>query len=247
MESHTLRHAAAIHATSELEAREIRALGLDLAPLRTIENGIDELPATTQVKTDVRAWLALTADEPFILYLGRLSWKKGLDRLVRAMRHIAAGKLVIAGNDDEGYWPALQKIIADMGMSERVLYCGPAYGERKWALLRAAACFVLPSYSENFGNTVLEAMSVGCPAVVTDAVGASGLLKNADAGLVVSGDPETIGRAVSYLLQNEATRVRMGEAGMRAAREQHSWAQRADEMLDLYHDLAEQKGRGAKG
>ena len=55
--------------------------------------------------------------------------------------------------------------------SDRVRFLGPVHGEKKWALLSSAHILALPSYSENFGNVVLEAMAVGCAVIVTPEVG----------------------------------------------------------------------------
>jgi len=99
---------------------------------------------------------------------------------------------------------------------------------------------VLPSYSENFGNIVLEAMGAACPVVVTPEVGAAQLVRDAGAGFVVDGNPEELGRAISSFAGDSALRARMGDAGARAVRERHGWPQRADEMLSLYEDVLRQ-------
>src|SRR5213078_2831497 len=89
---------------------------------------------------------------------------KGLDRLIEAMRLLPEARLIIAGNDEENYRATLPS-------AENVRFVGAVGGEAKDELLRRAAALVLPSYSENFGNVVLEAMAVGTPVVVTPEVG----------------------------------------------------------------------------
>ena len=67
--------------------------------------------------------------------------------------------------------PELEALARRNGVADRVRFLGPAHDERKWALLAQARMLVLPSYSENFGNVVLEAMASGCPVIVTPEVG----------------------------------------------------------------------------
>ena len=75
---------------------------------------------------------------------------------------------------------------------------------------------VLPSYSENFGNVVLEAMAVGCPVVVTPEVGVADLVQTSGAGLVVNGDPETLGKGLQYMASNPQELKEMGDKGRQA-------------------------------
>ena len=90
--------------------------------------------------------------------------------------------LVIAGNDDEGYQRKLIEQVRALGLTQRVIFLGPVSDEHKWALYRHAQLFVLPSYSENFGNVVAEAMAMGCPVAVTPEVGIASLVESGAAG-----------------------------------------------------------------
>ena len=106
-----------------------------------------------------------------MLSLGRVNWKKGLDRLIPAMEFVPGAHLVIAGNDEENYQPRLQELARLGGVADRVHFVGEARDISKWNLFAAADVFALPSYSENFGIAVLEAMASGVPVVVTKEVG----------------------------------------------------------------------------
>lgn len=230
-EAATLRNAAAIHVTSDVERRELAALGLRLPRVEVIGNGVDAPAAPASVA-------ATADDEPIILYLGRLSWKKGLDRLMDALPQVARGRLVIAGNDEERYGELLQRRLDVLGVRGRVEFAGPVYGEAKWTLLRNAACLVLPSYSENFGNVVLEAMAVGCPVVLTPEVGAADLVREAGAGLVVDGDAAGLARAIRRFIEDDALRAAAGAAGIDAARDRHAWPACARKMAALYRQVS---------
>src|SRR5439155_23946261 len=141
----------------------------------------DKLPST-----DVRA--AVQGD-PYVLYLGRLSWKKGLDKLIRAVSLEPRLRLVIAGNDDEAHLPRVQAWIAEAGIETRATVL-PRFvsGVDKVALLAGATVFALPSASENFGIAALEAMAAGCPVVVSEGVGLAAAIRDADAGVVAAPD-----------------------------------------------------------
>ena len=67
-------------------------------------------------------------------------------------------------------------------MAERICFLGPVDGEKKWELLTSAELLALPSYSENFGNVVLEAMAVGCAVVVTPEVGLASVVREVGCG-----------------------------------------------------------------
>ena len=118
-------------------------------------------PAANGQPTNQRKLLHTVAHRPFVLFLGRLNWKKGLDRLIPAMQQVTNADLLIAGNDEENYRPELEALARRCGVADRVCFLGPVDGEKKWELLSSAELLALPSYSENFGNVVLEAMAVG--------------------------------------------------------------------------------------
>ena len=97
--------------------------------------------------------------------------------------------------------------------------------------------FVLSSYSENFGNTVLEAMRRRVPVVVTPEVGAAEIVQESAAGIVTQDDPEALGAAIVYVLKNPDLARSMGEAGQRHAMAHYSWASISARMESLYETL----------
>ena len=121
-----------------------------------------------------------------------------------------------------------------VGITRRVQFIGPVSGARKWALLRQAHMLLLPSYSENFGMVVLEAMAVGCPVIVTPEVGLADVVTASGAGLVVEGNPKQLAGAIDWLENDESRRKKMGAAGRQIAMEQFSWAAVAAQMDNLY-------------
>jgi glycosyltransferase involved in cell wall biosynthesis len=98
---------------------------------------------------------------------------------------------------------------------------------------------VLPSYSENFGNVVAEAMGMSCPVVLTAEVGIAPLVEAAGAGVVVDGDPGKLATAIKELLADPQRRAEMGWRGAAAAKAQLSWSGVAASAEDLYRQMLE--------
>jgi len=231
-----VERAAAIHVTSTAEAENLRALGFTLPRISLIENGI-EAPAEACAADET------ASDAPYILFLGRISWKKGLDRLLRALTSVDTADLIIAGYDENGYSAELKQLARKLGVEDRVQFVGPAENEAKWRLLRGARCFVLSSYNENFGMAVLEAMAAGCPVVVSEEVGLADVVRESGSGLVTAGDPEPLTRAINAVLSSPDIRAEMAAAGIRTVRERYGWPRIAAQMQALYAECS----RGRQG
>jgi glycosyltransferase involved in cell wall biosynthesis len=234
VESRTLAGAAGLHVTSDLEAEEAARLHLPLPRAFVIPNGVEAEPylKDAPLSGPVREALAHT---PFLLFLGRLSWKKGLDRLIPSLAHVPDTTLVLAGNDDERYRPKLEDLARSAGVADRVLFTGPVDGADKAALLHRAAALVLPSYSENFGNSVLESMAAGRPVVVTPEVGLAPVISAAGAGLVVEG--AHLGPALRDLLADPTRLDAMGARGAAEAHSRFGWPAVAEAMESAYETI----------
>jgi glycosyltransferase involved in cell wall biosynthesis len=176
IEKNNLEHAAAIHMTTENEKLETQKFGFNLPPIFIVPNGVDFVETKEQNSQITPSISDLLKRKPFLLFLSRINWKKGLDRLIPALTYIPDIPLIIAGNDEENYKPKIVKLAESHGVIDRITFTGQVSGSDKVALLKNASALVLPSYSENFGNVVLEAMAVGCPVVVTPEVGVSNIV-----------------------------------------------------------------------
>ena len=169
-----------------------------------------------------------------MLFLGRLNWKKGLDRLIPAMQQVTNADLLIAGNDEEDYRPELEALARRCGVADRVCFLGPVDGETKMGAAHSADLLALPSYSENFGNVVLEAMAVGCPVVVTPEVGLASVVREVCCGIVADGEPATLGSQIRQLLDDHDRRRAMGEAGRCVVEAKFTWKAITRDMIDVY-------------
>jgi glycosyltransferase involved in cell wall biosynthesis len=242
IEKTNLENASVIHVTSELEAEELRRFGWRLPRLETIPNGVEEFDRSAEgnLSADV---VEIAAEQPLVLFLGRINWKKGLDRLLNAFALTKSAKLAIVGPDDENMLPRLAQLVRDLQIGDRVrVLPRTVLGADKEHLYAAAKLFVLPSYSENFGITILEAMQRGVPVITTPEVGAAKIVLEAKAGLVVPGDPESLGTAIRQLMEAGPLSRAMGEAGRRHVTEHYSWACIAEQMENLYASLTQGSG-----
>ena len=106
-------------------------------------------------------------------------------------------------------------------------------GADKERLFAAAQVFVLPSYSENFGNVVLEALARGCPALVTPEVGAAEVVRASGGGMVAAGDPKALALALDSLIENPL-RLEIGQRGQRHVAANFTWNNIAEWMETVY-------------
>jgi glycosyltransferase involved in cell wall biosynthesis len=237
-ERSNLEHAAAVHATSRIEADELMGFGMDLPPVRIVPNGVDPAPDAGSAGACSSEIDVLTIGPRYFLFIGRINWKKGLDRLIPAMAQLPEMHLLIAGNDEEAYRPVLEALAEQHGVVPQIRFIGPAYGGDKQALLRRATALVVPSYSENFGNVVLEAMSAGCPVIVTPEVGAADIVRESGAGIVVHGDPNSLAEGIKGMLSDPGLMRKMSQRGRDTVAQRYGWDMIACSMEAVYFDSA---------
>lgn len=233
VERRSFAEAARLHVTAEIEGDEANAMGLKLPEIFCVPNGVS-WPATHQA---LGAGPFAGVPRPYALFLSRINRKKGLDRLIRAWKWVPQLTLIIAGNDDENYLAELKVLADSEGVADRLRFVGAVSDVHKWALYENAEMFVLPSYSENFGNVVAEAMAMSCPVVVTPDVGLARLVHEAGAGVVTPGEPRVLADAITELHHDEIRRKRLGASGRHAAIERLSWLGVAQQMESEYYRI----------
>jgi glycosyltransferase involved in cell wall biosynthesis len=219
LESRILASAAGIHYTSEQELVEAGELGVSGKAL-IIPNAVELPPG------EARASQAHQEGRKVILFLSRFDRKKGIDLLFEAFARVRdqypKALLVLAGSGDQRWVMRLRQDAERLDIARDVIWAGFLTGEEKWAALRAADVFVLPSYSENFGIAVLEALACGCPVVLSDQVGIHREISRAGAGIVTACRVDELANALLAVLADANLCSRMCENGMRLARQQFS-------------------------
>ena len=237
IERANLEGAAAIHATSAVEAGHIAGFGWKLPPVITIPHGVDDPPEPSAAPPSTDVAVAISGSAP-VLALGRISWEKGLDRLIGALPQAPAARLVIAGDDADGHAAFLASEARRFGVAERVtILARHVAGADKEALFSAARMFAMTSLSENFGLAAFEAMRRGIPVLTTADVGMSEIVREAGAGLVVDPAPAAIAEGLNALLEDAARSRAMGEAGKALVIEQYGWPTIARRMEALYRSV----------
>jgi glycosyltransferase involved in cell wall biosynthesis len=237
IERRNLERAAGIHVTAPLEHAELEKFGFSLPPVHYVPNGID-VPDMAALAGSPSA---VVPRQPYVLFLSRINWKKGLDRLVRAWARVPDWLLVVAGNDEENYRAEIEQLAYTQGVADRIRFVGPVRGRDKWLLYRQASLFVLPSYSENFGMVVLEAMAMGCPVVVTPDVGLAAAVAESGCGRVVEGEPAALAAVVNAMLGDPEQRRSMGARGSAAVNGQFLWQDVARQMERVYASISQPK------
>ena len=243
-----LNHATAIHYTTEEEEKRAGFLKLRTKAV-ILPNGIDwenyrQLPS----KGSFRQRIGINDQTPLVLFLGRINFKKGLDLLVPAFGHVAKkysdACLAIVGPDNEGYGSKVRRWCVEQGIHDRVLFVDHLGHEEVKEAYVDADVFVLSSYTENFGLTVVEAMACGIPVVISDQVNIWREVQAAKAGLVVSLDPNTIAEAVCRLLGDPKEAEATGLRGRIATEKLYAWPPIVKQLIQVYEELILEKTLG---
>lgn len=240
-----LQKVTAFHATAQSEAESIRRLGFK-QPTAVIPNGI-VLPEIS--KMGDRRWQMEKGecdDPPSIinhqsstrtaLFLSRINPKKGLPILLDAWHQVAPAdwRLVIAGNDDSNHLPEVERKIRELGLQDQVEIAGPLFGEAKEAAYRNADLFVLPSYSENFGIVVAEALSYGVPVLTTTGCPWQEL-ETYNCGWWVQPTLDGVFCGLGEALGMDVKSLKlMGARGRRLVENNYQWPGIAEAMLEFY-------------
>ncbi len=239
-----LRNASAIHFTAEIEKEEYLKARLPLKSFVIIPNGIDfdgfdngeKEAATINFKKDI----GIVPNKKIVLSLGRIDWKKGFDTLIPAFAEAARKKsdlvLVLAGPDSE-YKKKVENFIDAAKIKDKVVFTGILDGAKRIAAFKSADVFVLPSYSENFGMVVAEAMYFGLPVIITKYVGIAPEITKNGAGIVIEKNEKELTEAILNVLDNPDMAKKMGEQGRELAKKEFSPSTVADKLLKLYNDI----------
>ena len=191
-----------------------------------------------------RATLKL-GDAPLVLFLGRLHPKKGLDLLIPAFetirRRVAGAQLAIVGPENDRFGQQVRAWVAERGLAEAVHFVGHLDGADVIQAYVDADVFVLPSYTENFGMTVVEAMACALPVVISDQVNIYAEVAQSGAGLVTRCDSDEVAEAVIALLVDPDRKGVMGWAGREAARTRYSWPNIVDALSREYASVIRER------
>lgn len=194
---------------------------------KIVPNGIDPLTlASTPPLGYFRQRYPESNDRTMYLYLGRLDVGKGLDLLLPAFKKLTLKHrdvhLILAGGDERGYATKIRHMIEELGLSNYVTMTGLISGPEKMGALQDADVYVLPSRSEGLSISMLEAMYMKLPVIVTDRVGLWRQIHEQQCGVVVSLDETELANALEKMT-SDLERNSMGERGNNLVRSNHTW------------------------
>ena len=199
--------------------------------LRVIRNGIPmDMQAPRGVEKTAR---------PSFLYVGRLSEKKGVYDLIRAVARIRElgheVKVFLMGGGELRQAEALAETL-DVADLVRIL--GPRQGEEKWRIYFQSWGFVLPSYFEGLPMTLIEAFAAGLPVVATDVGAIPTMVRQGENGyLMRPGDIEGLARAMISLAKDDSLRAAMGRRNREIAERDYSLEKCAERIAAVYEEL----------
>jgi len=217
------------HTTAERERVATQERLPDAAAV-IVPNGVDVpdiLPA--------REWLP--DGKLRLMYLGRLSPKKGIENLLEALSLLKdkSISLTIYGAGDIGYTSSLSKLAGQLGLlGESVFFAGHVDGDAKSAVFHSADVCVVPSYTENFCMVVAEALAHGVPVIASHGTPWASVEQN-QCGLWVGNSPQSLALAVTKIRTMALSK--MGMRGRDWMSREFSWDALAEEMLVIYRSL----------
>ncbi len=238
-----LRHASGMIYTHEEEQALANSSCSGLPTGYVVPLGADELPSEgiTEAKAELLKKYPAFKDKKLVLFFGRLHPKKGLDLLIPAMaillRKMPAVHLVLAGPIDEGYRIKVDRMIKEHQLEEQITFTGPVFETQKWGMLSLADLFVLPSYQENFAITVVEALRVGLPVVLSEHVNIWQDIVSAQAGLKCRLDSADIADTLENILTNKELHSKLSENGPALVEREFTWKVAGEKLQESYQQV----------
>jgi glycogen synthase len=205
-----------------------RMYGVPREKLRVVHNAIDP-------KEIVGEW-SVEEDDPLVLFAGRITWQKGpeyfVDAAARVVQEFSNVKFAVAGSGDR--MRSMMERVAALGIGRNFLFTGflpPSELDRLYA---RADVYVMPSVSEPFGLTALEALQHGTPVILSRTAGVSEVIRNVL--LVEPEDVEDLASKILSVLLFSPLRDALSSGG-RAEVRRLSWAEAAGKCLEIYREI----------
>jgi glycosyltransferase involved in cell wall biosynthesis len=239
LERRNLAGASAVHFTSEQEAKISSRFGVSTKDL-VIPLGV--IPPKNNTE-NIRNKFGIFNDKPVVLFMSRIDPKKGLELLIPALQKLSIQGLdfhfVLAGTNpqDPIYEQKIKSDIENSQLKSHTTITGFVTGEAKISLLETADLFVLPSYYENFGIAVAEAMVAGIPVVISDQVHIYQQVLDSESGWVGTTDVESIVRLLTTALSNLQECQRRGLNAQKYALQHFSWDAITQQVIQAYREI----------
>ncbi len=227
-----LPHRTIIHTTSDEETLATRSVFSKFSYTQ-FSNGVDIPNLQVNARRDPYS----------LLFLSRLTEKKGVFKLLEIMQKLPESyHLNLYGAGSAEFESNLKRMIAEDGLEDRIKICGVVGGEEKNLVYQKASLFVLPSFTENFGNVIAEALANSLPVITTKGTPWEGLEEH-DCGRWLENDPALFAKAiVSYSAEDLKA---SGERGRSWMIEKFTWEKRGAELYNAYQKVSSRSFKGS--
>ena len=235
---HSFRSIDGINVTASNELSSVRAIGFK-TNAALISNGInikefEELPGREVFKK----YFPDLYEKKILLFFSRIEPKKGLSLLAHAWGKLAEKfpewHLLIVGPNENNHWDYIKTILCSYGLKKKYTYAGFLHGEAKYAVLSAAQLFILPTYWENFGIVVAEAMMAKTPVITTTETPWEKIVPEG-CGWIIKPDHEELVAIMDHALSlHENILDDMGNRGHVFIKKGYNWKDVALKMREFY-------------
>lgn len=235
----TAINSAAIHFTAEEERKKCLELHPFLSKISNfaVPNGI-EFTKIVRKDNQVRRHLNIPDDKFIILHIGRVHQKKGIHFVMEALRKLNNEKfifMIIGNNEDTEYINELKRL--EKGTKNLVIWVDQVPSDRVWDYYFSSNIFALPSYDENFGMVVVEAMACGLPVLISKNVGIWREVQEDNAGFIIEQDSNEIAAVLQKILENPELVELMGKNAIKSAEKRYDIKNTANLMIKAYEDV----------
>jgi glycosyltransferase involved in cell wall biosynthesis len=200
-------------------------------------------PATSSERQNLRKKYGVDDESFVILFIGEFK-RKNLDDVIRALSKLnKTAKLVVVGGKRAGDKTYYREMVRRLKLTSRVAFYEFVSQEQLLELYKISDVYVLPTLYDTFGLTVLEAMAIGLPVIVSKRAGASELLINTDIEeyfVLNEISAESIRKRLELFMSDEALKRKLGRIARKIA-EEWSWQRTAEETLKIYEEVAKVK------
>lgn len=234
-EGYDLKHAAALHVTAQDEYEQVGELGLG-KHIFLATNGVN-LPEICGEWGGREKFAANVKRKA--LFLSRIHYTKGLMNLVEAWNQVrpAGWVMEIVGTDADGYQKEVAKRVVELGLSEDFIFFGPVSDRDKWQKYTSADLFVHPSFTENFGIVIAEALYSGLPVIATKGAPWQDLVDNRCGWWVdIGARPLAVALSEATRMSDEELRI-MGESGRKLVEAKYTWDSVVKKMVQEYETI----------
>jgi len=225
-----LSSARVLVATARPEVEHIRRL-FPNKPVALVPNGVELPPGNEKAESGKQK-----AEIQTVLFLGRIHPVKGLMNLIEAWSQVrpSGWRCVLAGPDEGGHRAELEAVLCRRGIVNDFTFAGMVDGDEKWRLLQGAALFVLPSFTENFGIAIAEALAAQVPVITTKGTPWEELVSRRCGWWVDLGVEPLVAALREATTLGDEQRRDMGRRGRRLVEEKYAWPKIGQDMKAVY-------------